>query len=241
MPCNLGNLGYPYFPVCLNDLFYKTHFSFAFATLLRFLSPCLFAWVSFHTFGCAILEYTILCSMHCYCLMNYLYLFRNRYIQGRTRYSNITRYLNSVKIYKQIQILMLLYNDIHQGALSAAGTTLCTYVFVLSFYSVINLSQYLLLPQIIFFAGLAFDTMLIVVLVDGIFKAGVYKVSNQVLDSVTKFAATSWISNKKLRRKHIQSWRVPKIYMGTNNYYDGKTALVILDFNLSQVVNLLLM
>ncbi len=180
--------------------------------------------------------------MHCYCLNNYLYLFLNQYVQSRNRYSNITRYLNSVKIFKQIQIVVLLYNDIHQGALSAAGAALCTFVFVLSFYSVINLSQYLLLPQIIFFAGLAFDTMLIVVLVDGIFKkAGVYKASKYVVDRVTKFAATSRISNRKLRRRHIKSWRVPKIYMGTSNYYDGKTALVILDFNLSQVVNLLLM
>ncbi len=105
------------------------------------------------------------------------------------------------------------------------------------------MSENLILPQLILFSGLAFDTVLIVMLMDGTFKAGVFVASKNILRKVNKFTAGSIAlsQNLRLQRKYVRSWPVLKIYTGSVNFYEEKTALILLDFNISQVVNLLLM
>lgn len=233
VPCDIGNLGYTYFPSCNPDTVNSYDFV---GTVLRFVSPCILAWIALHAFARCIAEYTIFSSMHCYCLINYLYLFQHNVINNKDKPI-------AVKMFKEIQILTLVYNGIHQGSLTFAGTSLCVYVFILSVYAIISLSQYLIFPQFLFFGALAFDAVFIIVIVDGAFKAGVYRVSKKVLDSVQNAVTSTQVRNLglKLSRKYVRSWRVSKVFMGDVNFYDEKTALILLHFNISQVVNLLLM
>ncbi len=104
------------------------------------------------------------------------------------------------------------------------------------------MSQHLIFPQFVFFAGLAFDTVLIIMLVDGTFKAGVVKASKAALHKVRKITSKRVMPNWMLRMqsKYISSWPVFKVYIGSVNFYEEKSALVFLDFNITQVVNLLL-
>ncbi len=105
------------------------------------------------------------------------------------------------------------------------------------------MSQQLLFPQIFLFSCLAFDGILLTLLVDGKFKCGVIIALKQLLCSVWMHSVRSIVvkNHLRLQRKYIRSWPVLKIYMGSVNYYDEKTALILLDFNISQVVSLLLL
>ncbi len=136
------------------------------------------------------------------------------------------------------------FNSIHRGPLTVACMTLCSFVFIISFYAVCAMSQQLLFPQIFLFCFLAFDTDLVTLFVDGTFKCGVIFASKQALCSVFKVhSAGSVIMKKQLRLQHkyIKSWPILKIYTGSVNCYDEKTVLTLLDFNISQVASLLLL
>ncbi len=234
VPCDLGNLGYMYVPPCNLDLHTTQSFAYFFGTVLRTLSPGILGWIVLHTFARCITEYTIFSSVHCYCLINYLHLFQRRIFNSK---------LIDVRMFKEIQILTLIYNNIHQGSLTCAGTTLCIYIFITSFYAVISLSQYLILPQFILFGSLAFDGVILTVIMDGAFKAGVYRASKKVMNSVTNVVKGTQVRNSgsRLNRRYVKSWPICKIFIADGNFYDDQIALVLLHFNISQVVNLLLM
>lgn len=93
-------------------------------------------------------------------------------------------------MFKEIQLLTLKYNRIHKGTLTIAATAMSGFVFIISAYAIVGLSQNLVLPQIVFFLLLAFDTAVVLELVDGTLTAGVLKFSTAVLIKTHHHAAT---------------------------------------------------
>ncbi len=239
VPCDLANLGYMYYPTCQSDMtFYKFPLEYTAGLVVSIGSPFLLAWILLHTFGHCVLEYTMLTTIHCYSLINCINLYFTVYINNCS-----DQFSKCVKMFKQLQMLIQRYNSIHRGPLTVACITLCSFVFIISFYAVCAMSQQLLFPQIFLFSCLSMDGVLVILWVDGIFKCGVIIASKQVLRNVRMHSAGSVVVTKHLRlhRKHIRSWPVLKINMGSINYYDEKTALVLLDFNINQVVSLLML
>ncbi len=239
MPCDLGNLGYMYFPVCSNARYNGNEILYIIGSLLRILSPCIFVWVISETAGRCILEYLTLTTVLCYVLMNYLYLFQREYLWKYNR-SRI-QYLKCVRMFKEIQILMLVYNGIFKGPLSVAELLLLSLLFIISFYAVIGLLDNLILPQLLLFLVLAFCSSVALMVVVGIFKAGVYKTSNAVQLRLSQYRDNKVKSNFRLHCKYLKSWPVLRVYIAGRNFYDEKIGLVLLHFNISQVVNMLLM
>ncbi len=175
VPCDLDNLGYMYFPSCHSNITYNEYpLAYSAATIIGIASPFVLAWVLFHTFGYCVLEYIIFTSIHCYSLINYMQLYVKLY---KANCEN--QYFNCVNMFKEIQMLTHRYNSIHQGPLTVACITLCGYVFIISFYAVCGMSQQLLVPQFFLFSCLAFDTSLVILLVDGKFKCGVIDASKK--------------------------------------------------------------
>lgn len=239
VPCDLANLGYMYIPVCNSNIPYNEYnLAYYSGTFLSIASPFILAWVLLHTFGYCALEYTMFTMLYCYSLINYFGLYFKLYLSNDT-----DQYSKCINMFKEIQMLTHRYNSIHRGPLTISCITLCSYVFIISFYAVCAMSQQLIFPQLFLFSSLAFDTILIVLMIDGAFKGGVIIASKQVLCSVRKRSTGSLVLNRhlKLQHKYIKSWQVLKIYSGSVNYYEEKTALILLDFNINQVVSLLLL
>ncbi len=240
MPCDPGNLGYMYFPVCSNSKYNDNEIIYIIGSLLRILSPCMFAWVICETAGRCILEYLTLTTVLCYVLMNYLYLFQRNYF--RKYYWSRIQYLKCVRMFKEVQILTLEYNGIFKGPLSVAELLLLSLLFITSFYAVIGLIENLILPQLLLFLVLAFCSSVALMIIVGIFKAGVYKTSKDVQLSLSQYRDKEVRSSKfRLHRKYLRSWPILRVYIAGRNFYDEKTGLVLLHFNISQVVNMLLM
>ncbi len=80
-------------------------------------------------------------------------------------------------------------------------------------------------------------------MIDGTYKTGVLKASKKVLYGIRKkMGGTIMIKRCQiLQTRYVRSWPVFKVYTGSVNFYEEKTALVLLDFNITQVVNLLMM
>ncbi len=171
--------------------------------------------------------------------MNYLNLFERKYYQSYSR-NSMEDYLRCVKMFKEIQLLIVVYNGIHEGLLSITEILLLSVVFITSFYAIIKLLGILILPQLLLFLILAFCS-LVVLLMEGVFKAGVYKTSKDVQRRLSQYRDNKVTKPRfRLHRKYLKSWRVVRIYIGEANFFDQQTGLVLFHFNISQVVNMLL-
>lgn len=240
VPCDLCNFGYMYYPTCSSSAAsnYENQFVFIAATFLRYGSPCFLAWVIIHTYAHWTLECCIFTSIHCYSLINYVNLFFKLHLKNCK-----DNFDKSVKMFKEIQLLTFRYNRIHQGPLTLAVITLTAFVFIISFYAVIEMNKDLVLPMLFLYSGLAFNTVVIIIVNDGTFKTGVLMASKEVLAKVSNHAAGSIILNKsrRLQTRYIRSWSLLKIYTGSVNFYEEETALILLNFNINQVVSLLML
>ncbi len=240
IPCDPGNLGYMYFPTCSNVSYSDNRASYIFGSFLRRLSPCIFAWILSETMGRCVQEIVIFSTVLCYVLMNYLYLFQRKYCRGYN--SSLVQYLKCVKMFKEIQILILVQNGIHKGLLSISEILVLSLVFIISFYVVIGLLEFLILPQLLLFLFLASCSPVALIIIDGIFKAGVYKTSKDIQLSLLQYRNNEVTRSRfRLHCKYVKSWPVLRVCIAGRNFYDEKTGLVLLHFNISQVVNMLLM
>jgi len=237
IPCNLNNPAYMYFPSCSKLSFEKSYATFLFGLLLQIVMPLLMAMIALHKFGQCAMEYFLFSVIHCYCLINYIDWFYKHF--RKTCQDEFSKYN---QIYREIQLLMDKYNSVHQGPLTLTTIGLCAYVFIISFYAMTGFLDQLIVLQILFFSVLAFDTFTIVAMVDGTFKAGVLKASKQMLCGVQEKMAGLMITKrpKMLYKRQVRSWPLFKVYTGSVNYYEEETTLVFLDFNINQVVNLLM-
>ncbi len=79
-------------------------------------------------------------------------------------------------------------------------------------------------------------------LLEGILKAGVCKTLKDIQLRLSQYRNND-VSKLKFRLhcKYLMSWQALRIYIEATNFYDHTTALNLLDFNIFQVVNMLLM
>lgn len=238
VPCNLANLGCMFYPLCSNLRFEENGIFYLFGLVLQITLPLLLAWVGIHTFSQCTMEYFFFSVIHCNSLINYIRTFYKLFLTNSHE-----KFSKCNQVFREIQILTHSYDCIHKGHLALTAIALCAYVFIISFYAISSLSHKLIFSQLASFAIFVFDAPIIIVEIDGTFKPGVLKASKAVLDNVGNHTVNSVVSKLilMLQMRYVKSWPVFKIYTGSTNFYEEQTALVLLDFIITQVVNLLIL
>lgn len=86
------------------------------------------------------------------------------------------------------------------------------------------------------FLLLAIDTNILNIECDGYFKGQVFVMSEEVI-----LCFRQAYRKIRLESRYAKSMKGIKIYVGSQSYYDRLFALNVLDFNITQTVNLLLL
>lgn len=233
-PCFPGNFGYKFLNECdetiLDQYIWKQG---VFKLAITSFSIYIFLF----SLGAMVIEVTLFTAFHCYCLQNYLWLMLRK-LETEFNRGSSSGVRKVMRMYKEIEIMVICYNEIHSGALSLGNVWLICLLFVLSFYGLTGLYSKLILPLIFICAVVAIDMIVMIFEVDGGLKCGVHKVSKAV---ITKAKVKTCGGKTKGLRHHLKSWRVLRIYLSSVNFYDEHTPLTIMGFNIDQTINLLML
>lgn len=227
-PCLPGHFAYFMYTSCSDP---ETEWKLTPDWILRLLIPTGMMWIFLHGLTCLIFEGAIYTTLHCFCLINYQYLFWRKCQFHRET-------LAAVQMYKEIQLLTAYYNQIHGSVLSVSFTVSVSSNFIISFFAAVGLYSEMMWPIVLLYASIAFNTMIEIMVCDGGTKATVNTVSTRILSKVR--AAPNFRMSRDVKR-YVVSMPVLKIRLGSTNFYDKETPLNLIDFCVGQVVNLLLL
>lgn len=189
------------------------------------------------TFATVMMEYEIT-MLQPYCIMNYLRLFTHKLssqTMGRFKSNEMEKLL---AMYREIEILVANFNGFHAGVLIVSYVVDCSTAFITSLYTILGLYKTMPLVVLIQCGVLVFDVTAAVKDFDGGYKSGVFMVSKRVKAMVK---SDKKLMGEKLIRKHVQSWRTLRIYLGSSNYFDELTPLALMSFSISNTISLLLL
>ncbi|CAL8128708.1 unnamed protein product [Orchesella dallaii] len=224
-PCISANLGYFLLAECNSE----TRFPFT-GLILKIIQLTLTTWIFFGTTVTVFLEYVLYTSLQCYCFLNYLRQLERKLGLRKQTASGI------IKKYRQIQLLIFAYNDIHRDILTPTETAFCQFVFILSLYGTIGLSNSVAPPLQLFFGFLVILGTLQIFEADDAIKVEIHRVSKSILEKLKSMKVNG------SKRVSTSSIPVLSIYIGGgSNVFDETTSLVLIDFAINQTVGLLLM
>ncbi|CAL8132155.1 unnamed protein product [Orchesella dallaii] len=230
IPCLPCLIGYNYLPEC-------NHKEYDLIQGIIMKAVLLAIEMSLILFTCTgiFLEYTIYSYIHCYCLLDYLRKLKSHLALG-------CRFLSAPKIgklYRQVQLLTFSYNNIHQKILTTFSSALMQSVCTLALFAIIKFGDELILPVILMFWVLVGDLVLYTFDSEGAVKSNLFKTSKDILHDLKCVAMGT--QNSRWLRRYVKSLPVLKIGIGSGNFYDELTPLVLIDFSINQTVSLLLM
>lgn len=231
MPCFPGNLGYIFIPECGTNIV-TSMLSTNMGTIVKIVMAIITTTVIEFTSTALVFELVIFAMPQIFCLSNYLKMLCQRI---ETRYCRIE---NMNKIYREIQILTIEYNNIHQNTLTIQLTLFICSCFILPLYMLIAFWNEIPLIYGMFCIGCVFDTSFVIWDLDGNIKSDVYRAS-QNIQRITKRKKCS--QNDKIFWRVVKSWRILRVNIGPVNFYEKFTAMQILNFNMTVVINLLLL
>ncbi len=231
-PCFPGNFGYFLLSECNGNMsppFYEK--------VLKVVLSTFSATLYLFTISTVFLEYEI-SMLHAYCITNYLRLFMQNF-DKQIDAKNVSN-PNMQKLflmYRETELLTKSYNWFRAGTCVSFNVIDCTIAFIIASYSVIRLRTVLPFVAVV---------NCWVLVVDGYcaikewneYKSGVFKVSTELIAKVTK---NRQLSTHKIYRRQIKSWRILRIYLGSDNFFDELTPLNLVDFGVGQTVSLLLL
>lgn len=229
-PCLPVHLGYLFLTECISHpITFKM-------ILFRLLSSSLFVWVGTLTLGNCVLAYTFYSVIPCYSIINYICLIeRQKYFSSNSNFQFNQKFY---KLWNQIQILTSTYNSIHQNCITIVSSMLFAVVFIISLYTAVGFHETLHTLQVWIFALCVFQAVTLTIDLDGNVNGMVYGKSRQCLH---KFSRDRVIMKSRLNRRHLKSLPAVKINKGSAYFYDELLPLNVINFNVSQTVNLLLM
>lgn len=231
-PCFPGNFGYFLIPECTRDLASLSTVERIIAFLIKVIIITFSTVLLKFTSTALVYEVMIFAIPQIFCLVSYLKQFNELLL---TKHANV---FNLNQMYHEIHILTIEYNNIHQNSLTIGLTIFISCTFIIPLYIVIAFGNRIPLIYLIFCSGCVFETGLYIVDCDGNMKSEVYRESKVVKE---KSKSLKWVRTNKLCRRVVESWKVVKINIGAINFYDEQTALQMLNFNLTVVMNLLLL
>ncbi|CAL8069313.1 unnamed protein product [Orchesella dallaii] len=239
-PCFPGNFGYMFYAECRSQFFscgWMTRLNSwvgvaVKVTLIWFSSTC--AIFMFSTFTLVVVQFTCIFS---FCYRNYLIYLQNIMGLFKQQQKICDEQRNDLIIYKQIQLLLIHHNSIHQSLIVVVILNQSMFVVTVGLFLLIGMYSRLDISQKLLFVVTGIDALLVVVVVFG-FLGLVYASSMNTLEigkEVQILRKDPWA------RRYIRSWPPLKIGLGSVNFIDKVTGLVSVDFSVNQTVNLLMM
>lgn len=225
-PCFPGNFGYWILPEC------RTGNTGLANTLLKLLTGLVFAWNMNFEFSHFVFEVSSLTALHCYCFIDHMEMIK--WNMGRVP----SREFAVFRIRKELQLLLNEYNNIHKGFLSGMSLLLIGSVQVMCLYLLIKSHDEIILPFLLVVSLLSYDCLMLFIDVDGALKSQVYQKSVELHQIATR---TRTIMRSAVLRKEVNSWRVMRVYLNDVNYFERTTPLILVDFNISILISLLMM
>lgn len=229
-PCFPGNFAYFLIPECSTN-YLSSKLSASLGTLVKIVFTVFTTVVFQFTSTALVFELVIFSLSQIFCLSSYL-----RFLCHRIQTSHCIEHMN--KLYQEIQILAIEYNNIHQNALTTQLTMFISSCFIIPLYMLIAFWNDIPLMYLIFCIGSVFDTTFLLLDFDGNIKSDVYRVS-KYMQQITKRIKCE--RKDKIFGRVVKSWKIIKINIGTVNFYDKSTVMQILNFNITIVINLLLL
>lgn len=140
-------------------------------------------------------------------------------------------------LFRAIQYLAVDLNDFHQKYLSVSKLFGILGMLTISLFALIRLSSALLPQQILIFGMCAVDSFIAMMYCYGLM-ASVYSTAKSMS---TRIGMMHHLQRNPWFSRFFRSWPIIKIRLGSTNFIDEFTPLIVLNFSLSQLVNLLLM
>jgi len=193
--------------------------------------------VSLMMFGTtgAFLTYVVYSYLPCYCFLNYMRVLQ-KHLELKCKLVAATKLGN---IYRQIQLLVAAHNNIHQKVLTVCTTGLYQTCFILPAFVIIRHGDQLLFPLIVCFGVIIVYALMAIFEIVGAVIVNVFSVSKAVVQSFKSIPVTTK-GNDKWIRKFGKSLPIVKMGLGSGNFFDECTPLVMVDFAITQTVSLLL-
>lgn len=126
-------------------------------SLLIFLFALLSSWTLLFTFSCTCLQCTGYGALPCISLISWIEFYRKRFRSAKS----VQMLPGLAKLWRKIQLLVTMFNFIHQSIMATCISILVVFVFIISAYSVLAISGKLHVTQVILFSVLVLDTMLL--------------------------------------------------------------------------------
>lgn len=223
VPCTPLNIGFLYLSKCEENP--PSHFIQIFMhALLSLPLPCLLTF----TLICAAMQVIVFTASSCISFLNMCFLFKEKVCHGQASNAKVVIY------WREVQVIVCLFNFIHQDFLSISMLMLDGSVFIICSYSVLGLWEYLHYTQLLQYSVLAITVSLLILDVGETLRGNVWSISKYCL-------ATSMRRIKsKTDQRLLRSIRCLKLYIGYSNYHDQTMSIGFLEFILEQTIGLLL-
>ncbi len=182
--------------------------------------------------------------MICYCIKNYLVYHKNILkLLDRTYDNNFTNSrctfdLQKVLMFRNIQILLIHFNEFHAKYLVLVKIFGQALYITLGLYSFIRLSTVLPVVQFLVHGIGILDSLIGVIFCYGM-KAQVFSVSTALKTQDKNYIMRNLLRSKWFQR-FFRSCPQLKVKIGSVNYIDEFTPLSIISISLGQLVNFLL-
>ncbi|CAL8145479.1 unnamed protein product [Orchesella dallaii] len=144
--------------------------------------------------------------------------------------------------YRELQILVRIYNGIQQDIVVVAVLHLVMVGFTVSNFALFRIGFGMRLPFLLMNAMTSFDTFIIIYFYYGCY-GRVCQDSFNILSGLMRKPppGPKGKLDRKLLKHYVVSFSPLKIFLGAVNFLEKLSPIVILDFCLKQVVNLLLL
>ncbi|CAL8122128.1 unnamed protein product [Orchesella dallaii] len=239
-PCNSALFGFNFIPECMESS-RGLESSWTFVSLAQLtLQIIISAWLITDVVGEGVFLIMHMSYVQSCCFKQYTVCFRNNL---KTKFD-----LQKLLRYRQLQILVRGYNWIQQGLVIFMPITVGPYIFVKGVYGLIYLgssTEAISFPDILVFGTSFFGGFVIILLITGAY-AGVHSESTATLKFIRQRVLFKLIGSPnayqiKIIIKYVKSFSPLQVNVGATNYVEKFTPIVLLDFSVAQIVNLLLL
>lgn len=233
MPCLPVSLGYAILPQCHNLNWPLANFLIKTLILIETCITTLFMFTYESLLLCTLSGLTNIC------LISYIQLFQLKLgklgnLRKRCR-KHVT--LRLLKMYKEIEVLVGIYNFIHQGLLTCSEKLLLVSCGVISLYIFVTSYAVIGIPLLLIVFSVMYETVETFYESDGKLKAKLFQVSHAAKGEM-KRQDTFGIP---YFRKRLRACRTLRLYLIQNIYYNATTPLELMNFCVSLTIDLLLL
>ncbi|CAL8139384.1 unnamed protein product [Orchesella dallaii] len=239
LPCTSATVGWKHLPECSGNMTQmQVAWSTESMTYLLLLNIFTF-WLVVDIIGRLCSQDSVFVFLECCGLTQYLRYLRNVLVL-ECETNNLFSSSSKILVYRQLQILTHFYNVILQNY-QIAYLQLALPAIIICSFAVIGEANNLLAVQLLFFAYVAFSSVVAIVVVVSVL-ACAHTESTISLDFMREqLVPKCGRKTRKLLEKYVVSFPVLKVNIGEVNFVEKTTLIEMLKFCVDQTTSLLLM